>query len=423
MGKKYDISLESIAMQSGQFFDLLVENIEFLRNDGRYTTATIKESGIMENIRLQTGLNVDFGIRKDGGVGAYVLLPNVDRNHPFIKSEFRQFLNNDVGVSALTFKDIAPKGTVNTQTGKVSGWFSEVRCQLVVSYALMTAKDFTAQEIAAVVLHELGHLFTYLLHLGSTVVSNLVVTAAAHQIVGAKDYEERIYILKEAERTLGIELPTKEAMAKVTSDKEAKGIQTVMLSSLVEKARFETGFNLYELRSCEQIADQFAVKHGAGVHLASALDRIFRNHGHSSYRNRMIHVVLEIAKLLLFVVGLWIGLVIPLLLYIVHINPLKKEYDDPKQRLEFIASTLSEEIKKRQLPEERRKQLVNDIEIIKAYIDKADDKRTLNQIFWQYCRSEGSAAAKQEKLAKSIQDLTHNALFLSASQFALLPTD
>ena len=54
MGKKYDISLESIAMQSGQFFDLLVENIEFLRNDGRYTTATIKESGIMENIRLQT---------------------------------------------------------------------------------------------------------------------------------------------------------------------------------------------------------------------------------------------------------------------------------------------------------------------------------------------------------------------------------
>ena len=98
MGKKYDISLESIAMQSGQFFDLLVENIEFLRNDGRYTTATIKESGIMENIRLQTGLNVDFGIRKDGGVGAYVLLPNVDRNHPFIKSEFRQFLSNDVGV-------------------------------------------------------------------------------------------------------------------------------------------------------------------------------------------------------------------------------------------------------------------------------------------------------------------------------------
>lgn len=420
MGKNFGISLESIAMQSGQFFDLLVENVEFLRNDGRFTTATIKESGIMETIRLQTGLSVDVNIRKEGGIGAYVMLPNVDRNHPFINTEFRQFLNNDVGVSALTFKDIVPKGTVNTQTGKVSGWFSEIRCQMVISYALFTAKDFTNEEIAAVILHELGHLFTYFLHLGSTVVSNLVVTAAAQQVIGAKTYEERSYILKEAERTLGIEVPNKEAMAKINADKEGNGIQTVMLSGLVEKARFETGFNLYELRSCEQIADQFAVKHGAGVHLASGLDRIYRTYGHSSYRNRMLHVLMEIGKLLLFALGLWLGAVVPLLLYVLHINPLKKEYDDPKQRLQFIVSTLTEEIKKRQLPEERRKQLVNDIEIVKSLMDKAEDKRTLNQVFWQYCRSEGSAAAKQEKLAKSIQELTHNALFVSASQFALL---
>lgn len=422
MGKKYGISLESIAMQSGDFFKILVENIEFLRNDGRYTTATLKESGIMETIRLQTGLAVDVNVRKENGIGAYVLLPNVDRNHPFIRSEFRQFLSNDVGVSALSFKDVAPKGTVNTQTGKVSGWFTEIRTQLVLSYGLMTAKGITNEEVAAVILHELGHLFTYFLHLGNTVVSNLVVSATAQMIVGAKDYGEREYILTEAERTLGIEIPNKEAMAKITSDKESKGVQTVMLTSLVEKARYETGFNLYEIRSCEQIADQFAVKHGAGAHLASALDKIFRQYGHRSYRNRMMHVLLEVGKLLLFVIGLWLGAVIPLMLYIIHFNPLVKEYDDPKQRFEFIISTLTEEIKKRELPEERRKQLVADIEVVKNIASHAEDKRTINQIFWQYCRSEGSQAAKQEKLAKAIQEFTSNALFLSASKFATLET-
>jgi hypothetical protein len=422
MGNKYGISLESIAMQSGQFFEMLVENITFLRNDGRYTTATIKESGIMETIRLQTGLAVDVNVRKEGGIGAYVLLPNVDRNHPFIRSEFRQFLNNDVGVSALNFKDVAPKGTVNTQTGKVTGWFTEVRTQMVLSYALMTADRITAQEVAAIILHELGHLFTYFLHLGSTVLSNLVVSAAARQIVGAKDYGEREYVLTEAERTLGIEIPNKEALAKITTDKEAKGVQTVMLTTLVEKARFETGFNIYEVRSCEQIADQFAVKHGAGVHLASALDKIYRQYGHRSYRNRMLHVMLEISKLVLFVVGLWIGMVIPLLLYVIHYNPLLKEYDDPKQRFEFIISTLTDDLKKRDLPEERRKQLVNDIEVVKNIAQNADDKRTINQIFWQYCRGEGSQAAKQEKLAKAIQEFTSSALFTSASKFALLET-
>lgn len=420
MYQKSKVSLESIAMQSGQFFEQLTENVEFLRNDGRYTTDTIKESGIMETIRLQTGLSVDFNIRKDKGMGAYVMLPNVDRNHPFIKSDFRQFMNNDVGLSALSFKDIAPKGTVNTATGKVTGWFSEIRCQMTLTYDLLTAKIMNSSEIAAIILHELGHLFTYFLHLGNTVVSNLVVSVAARKIVDAADYGERSYILKEAEKTLGIEIPNKEALAKITSDKEAGNVQTVMLTSLVEKARFETGFNFYEIRSCEQIADQFAVKHGAGVSLASALDKIYNHYGHSSYRNRMTHVLLEIGKLILFVAGLWLGAVIPLVLYVIYTNPLIKEYDDPKKRVEFIISTLTEEIKKRELPEDRRKQLIEDIEIAKMIADKADDKRTLYQIFWQYCRAEGSAAAKQEKLMKAIEEFSNNALFLSASKFALL---
>jgi len=417
---KSQVSLESIAMQSGDFFKLLTENVEFLRNDGRYTSATIKESGIMENIRLQTGLNVDFNIRKESGIGAYVILPNVDRNHPFIQSDFRKYMNNDIGTSAIAFKDASPKGTVNTQTGKVSGWFSEVKCQLVMSLDWLKDSFMTSDEVAAVILHELGHLFTYFLHLGNTVISNLMVSLTARRIVKAADYGERVFILKEAEKTLGIELPNKEALAKITSDKESNGIQTVMLTSLVEKARFETGFNFYELRSCEQIADQFAVKHGAGVNLASALDKIYRKYGHSSYRNRMLHVLFEIGKLTLFILGLWMGAVIPLLVYVICTNPLMKSYDDPEQRIQFIISTLTAEIKDRKLPEERRKQLVEDIEIAKSILANVDDKRTLFQLFWEYCRSDGSAAVKQEKLAKAIEEFSSNALFLSASKFALM---
>ena len=48
--RNYQIGLESIAVQSDVFFNQLTENIGFLRNDGRYTTPIIKESGVMENI-------------------------------------------------------------------------------------------------------------------------------------------------------------------------------------------------------------------------------------------------------------------------------------------------------------------------------------------------------------------------------------
>lgn len=413
-------SLESIAMQSGDFFKSLVENIEFLRNDGRYTTAMIKESGLMENIRLQTGMKVIPQVRKENTMGAYVLLPNVDRNHPFVNSDVRRFMSNDVGLSALNFKEVAPKGIVNTKTGTVSGWYSEISCDMVLSHLLMEAKGMTNEDIAAIILHELGHLFTYFLHLGNTVVSNLIVSATARSIVKASEYGERVYILTEAERTLGIELPTKEQLAKITSDKEADSVQTIMLTTLADKARYETGFNYYELRSCEQIADQFAIKHGAGIYLASALDKIYTEYGHRSYRNRMLHVLLEIGKLILFCAGLSLGFVIPLAVYVIFTNPLLKEYDDPQQRLDFIVAMLTSEIKDRNLPEERRKQLVADIEIAKGIAAKAKDKRTLFQIYWQYCRTEGNTAVKQEKLAKAIQEFTSTALFLNASKFALL---
>lgn len=409
-------------MQDGKFFEMLTENVEFLRTDSRYTTDAILESGIMETIRLETGLKVNFNIQKSdsNNYGAYVILPNVDKNHPFIESYIRKYFTSTEGINAINYKNAIPKGTVSTETGKVSGWFSEIRHEMVISQGLFISKTMKSEEIAAIILHELGHLFTYYLHLGTTVVSNLMLGATARRIVNAKDYTERTYVLEEAERTLGIEIPDKEMLAKIETDKNANGIQTVMLTSLAEKARYETGFNIYELRACEQIADQFAVKHGAGVHLASALSKIYDYYGHSSYRNRMLHVFMEIMKLIFWCFVFLFTLIVPVVCFLLVGNPWRKTYDDPAQRLEFIASTLKEEIKERKLPEERRKQLVDDIEKIKMIAEEATDKRTLNQLFWQYLTFPGNKAAKQENIANKIIELSNNDLFISANKFALV---
>lgn len=415
------VSLESFAIQSDKFFNQLVESITFLRNDGRYTTKEIKESLIMDHINKQTGMNVELIIKK-GFMGAYVMLPNVDRNHPFINSSARKFMGNDVGVSAINFKAATPQGYVDTSTCRVSGWYSEIVSPVTIGLELLSSPGFTAEEIAAVLLHELGHLYTYFLLLGTTVLSSLVIAATAKECVGAVDYGKRVYVLKEAEKTLGIEIPNKEGLAKVNADKDAKGIQVVMLTSLAEKARSDTGFNYYEMRSCEQLADKFAVRHGAGIHLASALEKIYTTYGHSSYRNRMLHIFGEIVKLILFCLGMLLGPLemIALVCYVIFYNPMGKVYDDPKQRLTYIRTELIKEIKERKLPEERRQQIIVDAELIQTMIDKADDKLTFTQVFWKYCRSEGSKAVKQEELAKNIETLSNNDLFLNAAKFAAL---
>ena len=112
--------------------------------------------------------------------------------------------------------------------------------------------------------------------------------------------------------------------------------------------------------------------------------------------------------------------IIPLVIYVIFVNPLIKEYDDPQQRLNFIVNKLTDEVKDRKLPDDRRRQLLADIELAKQIADKADDKRTLYQVFWEYCRSEGSKAAKEEQMMKQIEELMSNGLFRAASEFALL---
>lgn len=413
-------SLESIQVQSGEFFKSIAEAIGFLREDGRYSTEAIKESGIMSTIQMQTGLRVDFIIDNDSSLNAYVYLPNVDKNHPFVETYLRRFMNSGESLSALSYKDSVPVGVVDTQLGKVSGWFSEVRHHMHICLGLLKTKSFSNEEVAAIVLHELGHLFTYYLHLGTTVVSNLYLSSLARKIVGAKDYMERKYVLEEAERTLGIEIPEKEMLAKINSDKNSDGVQTVVLTSLAEKSRHETGFNIYELRACEQIADKFAISHGAGVHLATSLDKIYNTYGNPTYRNRMMHVMCEIMKLIGFASTALLGPIVPVVLFLFMGNPWEKRYDDPKARLDLIASNLTEEIKSRKLPEQRRKQLIEDINQIKMLTENIEDKRTLNQLFWQCISSEGRLAARQEKMAAKIIELSNNSLFLSASQFATL---
>lgn len=418
-----NLSLESIQSQDGAFFDGLTDSVEFLKANGTFTTEAIIESQILDRIRLHTGMWVDVVVKKEAQVGAYVMLPSVDKNHPFVNENLRKWYSGDVGMTAAHLLDKIPKGIVNTETGKVGGLFSKIRCDLSLGYDLIQGGRFTAREVAAVILHELGHLFTYFLHLGTTVQTALFSSAVAKNVMEAQTFEERVKILSESERTLGIELPTKEALAKLNPAKVGNGVQAVILSTLAEKQKSESGSSIYELRACEQIADDYAVQHGASKDLVTALDKVGRIYGEDSYRNGALFAMIEACKLIIFIgsiaFGAW-GSTLSMAIYIMVTNPTLRAYDKPGDRAELIKKRCINQLQERGLTKEEKLSIQADIDVIDKVINSTHDKSTLLELFWTNFRRQGRAASKQLEFNKAVEELIFNETFQEAAAFSTM---
>lgn len=423
-----NVSVESAMMsyQDGSLFRELTEAVRFLRTDGTYTTKVIEESGIMNRIFHRTGMKINVVIDKKLGHGAYMLLPLMDKNHPFISEAYREW--NTSRESSAWLKGLAEKGTIDYKTGKVGGIFSKIPIDIKLGLNLFTEDFLHAEEIAAVLLHELGHGRTYFIHLGTTVISALHAGAAAREVIGTSDIEQRVKIISETERALGTEIPNREEIARMNAKQSADGLQMVIISHVAEKQRSETGHRIYEMRACEQIADEFAAKHGAGRSLVTALDKMGRLHGtdSSSYRNSILHVLLETCKGILFLLGMVFGgpsgLSFSLLCRLLLTNPLARGYDKPEARAALIRQRIVAEMKDTSLDADKVRALRDDVAAIDAVMVDVKDKSSLAELFWENYMAEGQSAAKQVAFNKRLETLLYNDLFSEAASFRTHPS-
>jgi hypothetical protein len=413
------LSLESMAYQDGQLHKDLTEAVRFLRADGTFTTPVVKESGINERINTLTGMMINIIIDAKLGLGAYMLLPLMDKNHPFITEAFREW--NTSRESSAWLQGASRIGSVDMKTGRVGGLFSKIPIDIRMGLGLFVDTMFSPEEIASIILHECGHARTYFLHLGTTVVSGLHAGMAAREVMRINDQTERVKVISEAERALGIEIPNKEEISRLGTGQIADGMQMVVISHTAEKQRSETGHRLYELRATEQIADEFAVKHGAGRSLVTALDKLHRIHGDSSsYRNGALHVLIESMKGILFLSALILGgpvLSFSLLAKLLLTNPLARAYDKPEARALLIRQRIVAEMKDQTIDAQKVASLKEDLAAIDACMAGVRDKSTLTELFWENYMSEGKSASKQIAFNKRLEELLYNELFSEAASF------
>ena len=426
---------ESIAFQGRTLFDKLTERLTYIRENRLYTAEGIKDARLAEVIGKETNLNLTITVEPSTHVNAWVMPPIIDANHPFYESWVRDLIvtNKDYRKDAIGFiREAGGKvtGAVDRKTGKVYGIFADWEIPVGITMGMLQNNQFTPGEIAAVILHELGHVVTYFEYMSRVVTMNQILAAVSSVCLESDSYDLREQVIAESAEALGVEVDAKKLASAADPKKRADSVTVTLLSARVESSHSTTGTNIYDVRSWEQLADVYATRHGAGRELATGLDKIYRHYGSAAVLSWPEFMAFETLKVCLVggvvagsvglaFMGLTAFMALPaaLLMMFLAVDTNKKIYDDPEQRIASIRRQVTEELKLKHLTSERRKVILADLDAISKVESEMRDKMPFFDVLSNYLIPWHYSSYKKEQTQKQLEEMLSNPLFITAAKF------
>ena len=226
------IDLQSIDFQSGSFFfkELInfFEDLKKLKDSDEFKNG-ILDVRLSDIIKHHTGLSVkieynnawnDFSIE----------VPIIDKNNILIPSRFIGKQDNSNFIETINNSDKIIKGTIDINNGKVTGVFSELESLLNLPDWGIFTNLLNADETAAIVLHELGHLFTFFELITRTLRTNQALSSISNALIFADSPKKREVIFATAKKALKISTLDTESLSEI---KDSVISETIIISSIV----------------------------------------------------------------------------------------------------------------------------------------------------------------------------------------------
>lgn len=399
------LKLESFGNMSSSLGPELTDEVANLRKVGDYSQESMEKSAVADIISTHTGMNVTFIVSEEVGVNAFARLPFLDNSHPFFtQMGFEPWFIGEHG--KVRVEDGPLEGTVDVKRYKVSGALSKIEAPIVVGLALIKDKSLTNEEVAAIILHEAGHHFTYFQLLGNIIRDSWLISNASKIAVGSETPEVKTKVLVKTKEQLGIEqldIPSLLASAQVTR-KDA--VEYVLVSNSLMREGSQSGTNYYDVRTVEQIADAFVAFHGMGRPLASSLVKFSRMSNSISSRSFPVYLVAELFKTI-FTLAMFFTLPITTIIWLVGMVPGCKIYDDPEARVNTLKQQLNSALRQAKTADEKTS-IVEQIKAIDACQKELRDKRTFYVAIFETITPIGRKRFSQEKQQEMIKNMLFN---------------
>ena len=403
---------ESIAFQNTTFFDELTLAFDDVKN--------LKETDVGDSepiyriskiIKNHTNLNITIDAEND--YPPCIDIPNIDRNNPLINAAQRAIVNSTDGLTMIESSNEVLHGTVNIKTAKVSGVFSDIKAKMYLGKAFIQGNKYSSQELAAITLHEVGHLFTYFEFITRTVRTNQVLAGLSKILDGSENQEKREVALLSAKKALKLD---KLDLSQL-KDVNTKTTQVVLIDALVKETRTELGYNLFAESSWEYLCDQFSARHGAGVHLATALSKIYKSQYNISYRSLAVYLAVEMIKVILISNLSFLGI---LFLVVMFDSQDGGGYALPSARLKRIRDQATQYLKNKQISDVERRRILDEIESIDKLLAEMTNRKQLFTYIHEFFSKRTRDERAYRKLQYELEDIAMNDLYVKAAEFKLM---
>lgn len=416
----YKIGNEAIDYQyNSKLKSRLIDCLRDFRAKGIYTSEAFAQSGIQKIILEETGLNIMPRIDKADYPNAYVYIPDIDKNNPIMVNFLRGWRSNSDLTTVMNFTNGKFDGLVDRKTGKVHGTFSKMAVPIYLTRGLISERNnFTIEEIAAVLGHELGHVWSYYERLIDLVSMNYAAAVTADRVLKTSRDEDRVILLTEYEKVTDTKLAEKETIA---NSESGRVIYTHLVSETVRNRRNVEGDEIYSYRGFEFSSDQFCTRHGFGAELSTGLARIYSDYNHSSSISWTAFIIINALSALitltalgvLVFAGQWF-LAIFSTLCILSFNPNEKIYDDPKQRIIRIRNEVIGSLKT--ASKEQKLEIVAQIAAIDEIANDLEDKADWHAAIWKYLIPSGRKTWSSMEFQQTMESLMNNELFAAAAK-------
>lgn len=435
-----EISMEAISYQgrSMLLFDL-VSAIESFRltvpptalvdTPASQLQTQLDQLGLTALVSKRTGMQVLFVCEES--YDCWAEPPLLDANNPF----FRQLKGDGLFDNRRPILERHQRALrlaqdtrswVDLKAGRVEGVFSSLSNRILLGKNLLLDQKFTSEEVAAVILHELGHLFSFYETLAYTTASNMAITTAVEALQGMDDKSQRLKLLSQSASAFNAKLPPE-----INEEEDGDTVKVLLLQAIeqAEQNRVrEMAANKevrYNHRSIEFMADQYAVRSGAAVPLASAQHKLAKIGVPDYGRSRASFYAIQASRVALLAASFAIpgaGLVIgPTLLVLSGMLLASQaagddERSDPSERLAQISRDIIQLLKNPRLDKQSRRQLSADLEAITALREEVAENHGIVRFLYRNVLPSGRRQAKARELQKGIEELINNNLFVHASR-------
>lgn len=409
-------ALEAVQFQTDPLlFESLVVRIKQVRREKDFTATSSGVKAMSDLIFKRTGLNVTFMYPARGGANASVMVPDLNANHALLNKHFRKYATSVDALKLLKASNQESiQGWVNYEKGSVGGVFSEFDCQLNTTIGLMESTLFSAEEVAAVILHELGHLFYFFAFMANAVTTNATIAAVAEHFTKIPR-EEKIELINATSKRFNLPVDELEWLAE---NQKKETVHCVLLTKTIEAQRSELGSNLYDQRSFEVLADQYAARMGAGKALTTGLAKMHKHH--PSRLGLAGYLVLEVVKIVLALCSTILVNPVLMIGLLLAYDPTDKIYDEPEQRMKRLRLEVINGMKKQAMSPAYKKALAQDLEVIDETMKEFTDRRDFYEFLYTTFLPGMRDQRKRMKNQQTLETLANNELFATSLKLSLL---